>query len=135
MSCRPVSALPYRYKFDEREIAAERPTAVSTCAVLFVLYAVFGSVMGLLNLFFDYPASLVFLKPLISVLLFSISVLAFLSLGGLLRGRELSRKLAVACCLVSYLMMGAFAFFLFFELATATAGDAVQASQGISIVQ
>jgi serine/threonine protein kinase len=113
MESASVKAGRYLYQFDEREIAAERPSAVVTCAVLFILYAVFGMVAGLLNFAFDYPSEVTYLKPAVSLLLLTVSLLAFSSLRGLLRGKPFSRQTAIACCIGSYMIAGVLIFFLF----------------------
>ena len=86
---KPVAAKPYRYRFDDREIAAERPREVIFLSFAFMLASLVIVAAALLGAFY-----------LWSIVLFIVGCACFVTSCAILTGRKWARLLTAICCVV-----------------------------------
>jgi serine/threonine protein kinase len=109
LSKKPVAAEYYRYRFDEKEIAAERPRDVIFLSFAFMLLAMLGFWISLVTAITGARALPVtnsdLLNRLISIALIIITSSCFISSCFILTGRKWARALAAVLCVIIGLPM------------------------------
>ena len=109
LSKKPVAAKYYRYRFDEKEIAAERPRDVIFLSFAFMLLAMLGFWISLVTAITGGRALPVangyLLNKLISIILIIITSLCFISSCFILTGRKWARAIAAVLCVIIGLPM------------------------------
>lgn len=110
---KPITARPYRYKFDHREIAAERPMSVSFSAVCIATWGLFSSLVAIIDLLnmieSSDPIKLYFL--LLELYTVPIALLMFWSARRLFLGKRAATLTATA---TNILIMAPFILGIFF---------------------
>jgi serine/threonine protein kinase len=107
---RPVAAMPYRYRFDERDIAAERPPGIIPAVLVFLVIGVLSSVIGVLNLALDYGPQGRPFQITFSAACLVLGALCLVSAHGILDARRWGRLAGISTCVWTYLSL--FAFFM-----------------------
>jgi hypothetical protein len=109
-----VSAVPYRYRFDQKEVIAERPGGLVVVAVLLLVTTVLAFPVGmfLLQAFLvdPYqntwrPLNLVSATTVLTLLAWSVA--SFVAAGGLLAGQRWAYLLTNLVCMAGYGVMTA----------------------------
>jgi serine/threonine protein kinase len=108
---KPVLAPPYRYRVDEREIAAQRPAWVVTVAALFIGLAIISMAVGgyLLVLFVlagaaegnGEGAAVGAIGAAVGLLPLGIGIVMYMTGHGLLACRRWARRVVTACALLA----------------------------------
>jgi hypothetical protein len=97
---KPVVARYYRYKFDEREIAAERPREIIYLSFLFMFIAL--TILGSCIMFFMAEIEFQRAVPIIAVIYSIVSIPFLVSSWYILTGRRWARLLtAIICSIIS----------------------------------
>ena len=102
-----VVAKFYRYRFDEKEIAAERPREIIYIAFLLIFIALIGFTSCLLTMPMAFMSKQNNNYTIISLLYSIISLLCFLSSSYLLQGRQWARIMTATLCVITSLSMWA----------------------------
>src|SRR5262249_34558551 len=94
---KPVTATPYRYRFDQREIAATRPPEIMIAAVLAFIFAFYAGLSEISAINFLWADRLTLAQSIFAIVCNLLLLLSlFFSGVGLLAGRAWARGLGIA---------------------------------------
>ena len=110
---RPVTARPYHYKFDVREVVADRPSTVMLAGIWMLFCGLYCLMDGLQGLWVNVSSRGISGAGRKDLFMLSVAVLYFLAGQGLLLGRAWSRWTAIALSLFNIGLFGTFIISLF----------------------
>ena len=100
---RPVNAPPYRYKFDRKEIAAERPREAVVCSYIFFLISIATVTLSGLVTTYEWESTAIASRTTLALAIvsFLLGLFGFWLSSGLYDGKEIARRWVFILCFVN----------------------------------